>query len=104
MTCARSFWMLRIRSGPILDPFLSALCVAELAGAVVVASFAGDLLCLHVPARPNRPQWPVIGVDHDGVPGLVRWAIVEVRRKGLWIRTRVARSYGHSRPYKVRSS
>src|ERR1700730_2514955 len=88
-----------LRADP-LDPFLSSLRVTQLAGAVVVAARSWDLLGLHVPTGPNRPKRPVIGVDHDGVPRLVRRTLVEVGPKRFRIRTRVARSY-HSRPSQV---
>src|ERR1700737_2594732 len=81
-----------------LDPFLSPFRVTELAGAVVMAGFSRDLLRLHVPTRPDRAQRLVVGVDHDGMPRLIRRTIVEVGGKRLRIRTRVARSYGHPDP------
>src|ERR1700736_6086907 len=84
-----------------LDPFLPSFRVTELAGAVVMAGFSRDLLRLHVPTRPDRAQRLVIGVDNDGMPRLIRRTIVEVGRKGLWIRTRIGRSYGHPHPSQV---
>src|SRR6266852_705358 len=89
-----------LRTDP-LDPFLSSLRVTELAGAVVMATFPWHLLRFHVATRPDRAQGPVVGIDHDGVPGLVRRTIIEVGRKRLRIWTRVARSYGHARPSQV---
>src|SRR5438067_1704953 len=81
-----------------LDPCLSASRVTQLAGAVVMAALSRDLLRLHVAARPDRAEWPVIGVDHDGMPRLIGRTIVELRRERLRIRARIARSFVHLRP------
>ena len=75
-----------------VDPTLPPLRVAELAGAVVTAGLSGHLLGIHMTAGPDGVEGPVIGVDHDGVPGLVAGAVVEIRRERLWIWAGVSRS------------
>src|SRR2546421_273121 len=49
-------------------------------------------------AGPDGVEGPVVGVDHDGLPGLVAGAVVETGREGLWIRARVSRSPCHFAP------
>src|SRR6266480_1841953 len=85
-----------VRTDP-LDPFLSAPRVTQLAGAIVMTALSRGLLRLHVATRPDRAEWPVIGVDHDGMPCLIGRTIVELSRKRLRIRARIARSFVHLR-------
>ena len=74
---------------------LACLRVSELARAIVVAGLSRHLLGLQVATRPDGVERPVIGIDHDGVPGLVRWALVEIRQKRLRIRAGVSGPPNH---------
>src|SRR4030081_1062929 len=78
-----------------VDPVLPSLGVAQLVGAVVVAWVARNLLGFHMTAGPDGAKRPVVGVDHDRMPGLVRGALVEISHEWLWIGTGINRSPDH---------